>query len=88
VDKRVQHRKIATEESSNDCGDDHFVDHKAPPLHVTPDLVRRFTELYMAIPMPKVNCGTNRVIHRKIKDLENKLPLRERAPSRRWIQMV
>jgi hypothetical protein len=30
-------------------------------------------ELHKAIPMPNVNRGTNRLIHRKIKDLKNKL---------------
>jgi hypothetical protein len=35
-----------------------------------------------------VNRGTNRLVHRKIKGLENKLTFRKRAPSRRWVQMV
>jgi hypothetical protein len=37
-----------------------------------------------AIPMPNVIDGTDRLIHRKIKYLKNKLTLRKRAASGRW----
>jgi hypothetical protein len=70
VDKRVKHRNIATKESSNDCGDDHLVDHKSPPLPVGPDLpcvLDVYCELHKAIPMPNVIDGTGRLIRRKIK---------------------
>ena len=44
-----------------------------------------YSELLMAIPMPNVNRGMNRVIRRKIKDFKNKLTFRKRAPSKRWM---
>ena len=38
VEKRVEHRNVGTKEPSNDCGDDHLVDHRSTPLPVGPQL--------------------------------------------------